>query len=108
MSVLLQVNFVPSEKQKKQTPAEKAEAAKFIAGQPGLQWKVWIHNESSQIVGGIYLFEDLKSAKVWGDDLLRKRLTDAGSTDISIQYFDIHEEASLITRAPIAKTLKAA
>ncbi|GGC89728.1 YdhR family protein [Chelatococcus reniformis] len=105
MPVILQVNFATAER-----PASQAqiESAKAIAQQPGLRWKVWINDEASQTRGGIYLFDDLKSAKAWGDDVLPERLKARGATHISIRYFDVNEDASLVTHAPLLQRAAAA
>lgn len=105
MPVILQVNFVTPDR-----PAQQAqlESAKAIAQQPGLRWKVWINDEAAQTRGGIYLFDDLKSAKAWGDDILPERLKARGATNISIRYFDVNEEASLVTHAPLLQRAVAA
>jgi hypothetical protein len=101
MPVLLQVNFTPGAAHAAQTPDDKLDSARRIAGLPGLAWKIWIQDEGSATRGGIYLFEDRHAARAWGEDQLRARLTEGGASDISIRYFDINEEASHITRAPI-------
>jgi len=101
MPVLLQVNFVPGPGQASQSQADKLASARHIAGLPGLAWKVWIQDPGSNTRGGIYLFADLASAQAWGDSQLRPRLEQGGATGISIRYFDVNEEPSRITRAPL-------
>ena len=101
MSIILQVNFTPGPDHAAQSAHEKQEAARRIAALPGLSWKIWIHEETGNTRGGIYLFDDLASAKAWGDDQLTPRLHEKGASDISIRYFAINEEASRITNAPL-------
>ncbi|HKU96270.1 MAG TPA: YdhR family protein [Vineibacter sp.] len=108
MPVILQVNYTPSAAQANASPHDKIESAKAIARLPGLLWKVWIEDKVSNTRGGIYLFEDLASAKAWGDDVLATRLAQGGGRDVSIRYFDVNEEPSVITRAPLAQILQAA
>lgn len=101
MSIILQVNFTPGPAHAAQSASEKLESARRIAALPGLSWKLWIQEESGGTRGGIYLFDDLASAKAWGNDQLTPRLLEGGATDISIRYFTINEEASRITHAPL-------
>ncbi|HEX2886560.1 YdhR family protein [Vineibacter terrae] len=108
MPVILQVNYTPSDKQSRQAPQDRIESAKAIAKLPGLLWKVWIEDSVSNTRGGIYLFENLDSAKAWGDGVLATRLAEGGGSDVSIRYFDVNEEPSVITRAPLAQLLQAA
>jgi hypothetical protein len=105
MPIILQVNFVSPSVPDQQL---QLDSARSIALQPGLRWKVWLNDEESQTRGGIYLFDDLKSAQAWGDDILRARLQARGAEDISIRYFDVNEAASLMTRAPLLEHAKAA
>lgn len=105
MAVILQVNFVTTDKTELQA---QLESAKAIARLPGLLWKIWINDEASQTRGGIYLFDDLTSAQAWGDAVLPERLKARGAKDVSIRYFEINEQASILTRAPLLQTAAAA
>jgi hypothetical protein len=109
MGKLLQVNFtwdLPAEEKAKYADPD---GPRQIADQPGLHWKIWIHDEATNSAGGIYLWEDEKSARAWGDDLLPKRLAQLPNVrDISIRYFDIDPEASAVTRAPLPSLAAAA
>lgn len=104
MAILLQVNYTPSAQQNQQSDVERVESAERIAKTvAGLQWKVWISSTTDKLRGGIYLFDNLDSAKAWGEGNLRERLAAGGGTDISITYFDVDEKLSAITRAALAK-----
>lgn len=69
---------------------------------PGLQWKTWLLNKETSEAGGIYLFRNRKTA----DDFLHsdffKRIYDNPLfSNVSIKQFDIIENPSLITNAPL-------
>ncbi len=101
MPVLMQVNFMPGEKQDRETQEDYNAVARFISGLPGFRWKIWIRDPETSTRGGIYLFDDLPAAKAFGDDQLGPRLHEDGARDISIRYFEIDEEASAINHAPL-------
>lgn len=103
MAIILQVNFTPSSAQDAQTAEQREARARLLSSQPGLIWKVWISDQTSNTRGGIYLFADRASAEAWGDASLRGTLETAGATDISIRYFDVNEAASLITHATLRR-----
>jgi hypothetical protein len=101
---LLQVNY---RRERDQDDAEQAEhllgAAERIAGLPGLQWKVWIHDDADGTAGGIYLFDTEEHARRWGDEMLPHSLGRLpGVSDIDARYFDVDERLSVITRGPVS------
>lgn len=101
---LLQVNY---RRERGQGDHEQAEhllgAAERISGLPGLQWKIWIYDDSRRVAGGIYLFDTEEHARTWGDEMLPKSLGRLpGVSDIKARYFDVDERLSSITRGPVA------
>lgn len=109
MAIILQVNYTPSAQQEQLSDTARLESADNIAKNvSGLQWKVWISNAESKLRGGIYLFDDLDSAKKWGEGNLRERLAANGGTNISITYFEVDEKLSAITRATLSSAKLAA
>ena len=109
MSIILQVNYTPSEQQEQVSDSARLESADNIARNvSGLQWKVWISNADAKLRGGIYLFDDLESARKWGEGNLRERLAANGGTNISITYFEVDEKLSAITRATLSSAKLAA
>jgi hypothetical protein len=102
MPVILQVNFTPGPGHRGQTRADRLQSARRIAEFGGLRWKVWIGNEATDTVGGIYLFDDDARASAW-EEQLRPRLAAAGATGILIRHFEVDEEASAITHARLAR-----
>jgi hypothetical protein len=102
MAIILQVNYTPGPEQ--QSDAALIEIAEQISSSViGLQWKVWISNETDRLRGGIYLFDDVETARAWGEGRLREMLTAIGGTNISMKYFDVDKKLSVITRMPIRK-----
>jgi hypothetical protein len=107
MAIILQVNYTPGPEQ--QSDAALEEVAEQIASSVGgLQWKLWISSASDRLAGGIYLFDNVESARKWGEGRLREILTAIGGTNISMKYFDVDTKLSTITRAPIRKGRMAA
>lgn len=73
-----------------------------IADSKGVIWKVWIIDESNNIGGGIYLFEDMKSLNnfVQGD-IVKQVTSHPAVSNFDAKIFDILEKQSKVTRAPI-------
>jgi len=100
---LLQVNY---RRERGQEDHEQADhllgAAEKISGLPGLQWKLWIYEDSQGAAGGIYLFDTEEHARAWGDEAMPASLGRLpGVGGIEARYFDVDERLSAITRAPL-------
>jgi heme-degrading monooxygenase HmoA len=81
---------------------EFAAAAEKIAGVPGLVWKLWSYDDGAQTAASVYLFDSEESARAWGDGPMKPALSGhEGIGDIEASYFDVDEDLSAITRAPI-------
>lgn len=76
--------------------------AESIAQESGVVWKIWTHEANTNHFGSTYLFTDQQALETYRAMHI-KRLNDIGITDISEHVFDIMEELSHITHAPIAK-----
>ena len=82
--------------------------ARVIAAQKGLLWKIWIGDEGRSEVGGIYLFESDKAARDFVNGPVFAQIKGMpGFTNVEAKLFDINEECSAITRAPLPATAKA-
>lgn len=101
---LLQVNYRREHGQGNREQAESLlSAAEKISGLPGLQWKIWIYEDSEGAAGGIYLFDTEEHARAWGDDMLPGSLGELpGVSEIEARYFDVDERLTEITRGPVA------
>lgn len=95
---ILQINY-----RLEGTAADYLEAnrpyAEPIARTPGLQWKVWLLNESTKEAGGIYLFENDAALQ----EFLRGPIAGEVRSDPTATFreFDVPIELSSVTRAPI-------
>jgi len=83
-------------------------AAGTIAVLPGLVWKVWGYDDTEHAAESVYLFETAEQARAWGDGPLRSALgSHPGIGDIEVRYYDVDEQLSAVTRAPLALTAQA-
>ncbi len=98
---ILQVNFKFSVTGEEYAQAVSALANEYAAV-PGLRWKVWIINEAEKEAGGIYYLEDEASLKALLEGpLTAKVVSHPALSDFSVKQFDVMEDVSTITRAPI-------
>ena len=72
-----------------------------IAGEPGILWKIWTIEEGTSRFGSTYLFRSREDLDTYREMHL-KRLASIGITVASDHIFDIMEEVSAITRAPLS------
>jgi len=80
------------------------ELAEAIAQEPGLIWKIWTENEEAREAGGIYLFTDDGSARVYVAKHTA-RLNQFGISDVRVKIFDVNDKLTAITRGPTASAL---
>ena len=84
-------------------------AAQPIADTPGLQWKVWLMNEAENEAGGIYLFDNKAAAQAYmGGPIVAALKSSPVVSNISVKLFDVLEQHSAITRAPLNPTFASA
>ena len=80
---------------------ESKPVADLLANVPGLRWKIWLANDENQ-GGGIYLFENSEALKSFAEGpIIAKLRSHPAITDVSLKEFDIAQDLSSITRAPI-------
>jgi hypothetical protein len=83
-------------------------AAEKIASLPGLIWKLWGYDDSEHVAESIYLFDTAEHARAWGDGPMRSALAGhPGIGDIEAHYYDVDEQLSALTRAPLTLTTPA-
>ena len=71
---------------------------------PGCCWKIWLLNEEQKEAGGVYLFESATElGQFLNSDLLASVTNNPALSNFEINTFNIEEEASVITRAPLMK-----
>jgi len=79
--------------------------AEKIAGLPGLLWKLWGYDDAEHVAESIYLFETGEQARAFGDGPLKSALgSHPGISDIEVRYYDVDEQLSAVTRAPLTLT----
>jgi hypothetical protein len=87
------------------TPEQAAgfrHAAEKAASVSGLVWKLWGYDDDQCVATSIYLFDSESNARGWGDGPMVPALSaHPGITDIEVRYFDIEQELSTVTRAPM-------
>ncbi|UWQ91620.1 monooxygenase [Rhodobacteraceae bacterium M382] len=74
--------------------------AHSIAQDPGVIWKIWTIDQNSGDFGSTYLFRDLAALDTY-KAMHVKRLAAIGVTVTSDHVFDIMEDLSAITNAPL-------
>ena len=81
--------------------------ARVIAQQPGLLWKIWIGDEGRSEVGGVYLFESDQAARNFVNGPVFAQIkANPAFKRVEAKLFDINEECSAITRAPLPQAAK--
>ena len=81
---------------------ESKPVADVLANVPGLRWKIWLKNDNENQGGGIYLFEDPEALKSFVEGpIVAKLRSHPAVVDVSLKEFDVDEDLSSITRAPI-------
>jgi hypothetical protein len=76
--------------------------AEYIAGVPGLVWKVWLMNDAEHEAGGIYLFESREEAQAFVSSPAIVGFAALPSLSaFSARFFEAVEPLSKITRAPL-------
>ena len=76
--------------------------AESIAQEEGVIWKIWTVEEGTNHYGSTYLFRDLDSLKKYRKMHI-KRLNSIGITQITDHIFNIMEDVSQITHAPLER-----
>ena len=95
MPVVLQVAFHWDEDEAA-VHAQSVEVARHLAARTEFAWKLILRDPASRMSGAVYLLADRAKADAWLAEL-RARRGDA----IQARIFEVDEEASLLTRAPL-------
>jgi hypothetical protein len=73
-----------------------------IANVPGLRWKIWLANPDTNSAGGLYLFETEQALHKFVDGPIAAEITNRPDfTNITMKVFQVMENASRKTRAPL-------
>jgi hypothetical protein len=100
MPYLLQVDFPYQGPWGEAMAAAMSGLAQSIAQEPGLLWKIWTENQSTETAGGVYLFSDLPSAEAYLA-MHTQRLQGFGVAQVSAKIFAVNETLSRLDRAPL-------
>ena len=83
--------------------------AQNFADVPGCLWKVWLMNDKENEAGGIYLFADEASVEAFkGSPLAAAVLSHPALSDFNIKEFEVMEQVSRVTRAPLGAAVATA
>lgn len=102
MPTIVQINFAFDVTEDELAKRSNPEKAKIFQSVPGLRWKIWLRNPEKRESGGIYLFDDRASGQAYIDGpicAMVKQLPDTSGH--SIKIFDIREDVSAVTGAPL-------
>jgi hypothetical protein len=95
MAKLIQIHFDFSGPFGAQMAAQLKDLAESINQEPGFIWKVWTEDAQRQLAGGVYLFEDDKSARAYVSKHTA-RLQAMGVNEVVCELFDVNEPLTAI------------
>jgi hypothetical protein len=85
--------------------AHSREAATIIASLEGLIWKIWVSQEETFEMGGIYLFANRETAEAYlNHPAVRAVRSNPAVISTDSQLWDVERTLSALTRAPLPKT----
>ena len=106
---IVQINFKYDISEEELAVRSGPEQAQVFATLPGLLWKVWLRDPQRRESGGIYLFESREAAEAYvAGPIVAWIKGNPDFGDVSVKVFDVREEQSRITRAPLAGLLSVA
>ena len=97
---LLQVDFEYQGPMGEEMSKALVGLAESINNEVGLIWKIWTESELNKLGGGIYLFEDKKSAQNYLD-MHTHRLKQMGVPEVRGIIFDVNVPLTEINQGPI-------
>ena len=78
------------------------EIARPFVDMRGLRWKIWLDEPSQKLSSGIYLFDTRADADAYlASPIVTRMKENPGLTDLSLRVFEIRENVSKLTRAPL-------
>ena len=95
MSVILHVLFPWDEEESVVRAASLAQAHE-LARRDDFVWKIIIRDPRTRMSGAVYLFADRHKAEAWRAELSARR-----GPSVEARIFEVDEEASRLTRAPL-------
>lgn len=102
MTCIVQINFDYDVTEDELAVRSNPERARIFHSVVGLRWKIWLRDAERRESGGIYLFEDRKSAQAYIDGPIVEMVRSIPDTaNHSVKLFDVREEVSAVTGAPL-------
>lgn len=108
MPVILQITFRKSQAATDETEDAASRqrtiqrrAHRIAHDVPGLLWKIWIAQPAADVYGGTYLFENVAAAQAYLDSPIPDDIRH--EPDFTTQIFEIEEELSAVTYAPLQR-----
>lgn len=96
--ILLQINFdFPPEMMGEALTTGAKDLANSINKEPGFVSKIWIENTKTAESGGIYIFENMETAKAY-TAMHSERVKAMGASNLSVKYFHINEPLSTLNK----------
>jgi hypothetical protein len=101
--VIVQINYRrPEMPQAEWDSRYTPERATPFLAVPGLQWKIWLDGSDQRRAGGIYLFADRAAADAYVNGPIVARMkANADIGELDVRVFDVRQNMSEITRAPL-------
>src|SRR5262245_54798400 len=82
--------------------AHSRPAAHIIASVEGLIWKIWISQEETFAVGGMYLFANREAAEAYlNHPVVQAVRSNPAVVSTESQLWDVDSDLSALTRAPL-------
>jgi hypothetical protein len=100
MAYLIQVDFSHEGPFDDAMAVAFSDLAKSINEEKGFIWKIWTENKETKESGGIYIFDNKENAENHMEKN-RKNFSEFGIKNASMKIFEINEQLSQITHAPL-------
>ncbi|MBS0481424.1 MAG: YdhR family protein [Proteobacteria bacterium] len=102
MATIVQINFDYDVSEDELELRSNPERARIFQSVEGLQWKVWLRDAARRESGGIYLFDTRANAQAYVDGPIATAVRNLpDSSNHSVKIFDVRENVSAVTGAPI-------
>jgi hypothetical protein len=99
--MILQINFTLNVPVEAYQMMSKSVANAFL-DVPGLKWKIWLLNPTTQEAGGIYLFDSQASLDGYlNGPLVAKLKSLPVIRNLSVKQFEAMPELTALTRGPV-------
>ena len=104
---ILQINFTFSGVSMTELKRAWLPGAQPIADTRGLQWKIWLMDETKNEVGGIYLFDDADSMAAYlNGPIVAGIKNDPTLSNVRLKQFDVMKAHTAITRGPVREGMR--